>query len=101
MKTTRGRAVHRDEYEEQREHLAIKMQTDDAKMAYRRRLHAGETPFAVIKGVMGLRQFLMRSLEHVKIEWLWACTAFNLAKLIRDLGRMRANFAKLAVSVEG
>ncbi len=98
---SRGRSVHRDEYEEQRERLAIKMQTDDAKTAYRRRLHVGETPFAVIKAAMGLRQFLMRGLEHVKTEWLWACTAFNLAKLIRDLSRMRANFTKLAVSAEG
>lgn len=96
-----GRSVQRDEHETQRERLATKMQTDDAKLAYRRRLHAGETPFAVIKGAMGLRQFLTRGLEHVKTEWLWACTAFNMAKLIRDVGRLRAEFAKQAVSAEG
>jgi hypothetical protein len=96
-----GRSVQRDEHEDQRDRLATKMQTDDAKMAYRRRLHAGETPFAVIKGAMGLRQFLTRGLEHVKTEWLWACTAFNLAKLIRDLSRLRAEFAKLDACNEG
>ena len=66
-----------------------------------RRLHAGETPFAVIKAAMGLRQFLLRGLDHVKTEWLWACTAFNLAKLIRDVARLRAEFAKLATSDAG
>ena len=96
-----GRSVQRDEHEKQRERLAAKMQTDEAKLAYRRRLHAGETPFAVIKGTMGLRQFLTRGLERVKTEWLWACTAFNLNKLIRDVARLRAEFAKLAVDAEG
>jgi transposase len=96
-----GRSVQRDEHEKQRERLAAKMQTDEAKLAYKRRLHAGETPFAVIKGAMGLRQFLTRGLERVKTEWLWACTAFNMKKLIRDVGRLRAEFAKLAVDTEG
>jgi hypothetical protein len=96
-----GRSVQRDEYESLRENLAAKMQTDEARAAYRRRLHAGETPFAVLKGIMGLRQFLTRGLENVKTEWLWACTAFNLAKLIRDVARLRAKFARLALSEEG
>ncbi len=77
------------------------MQTDEAKTAYKRRLHAGETPFAVIKRIMGLRQFLMRGLQRVKTEWLWACTAFNLIKLARHLGRLRAEFAKLDACNEG
>ena len=33
-------------------------------------------------GAMGLRQFLLRGLEKVKTEWRWACTAFNLGKLV-------------------
>jgi transposase len=98
---TSNRSVQRDEHEKQRERLAAKMQTDEAQTAYRRRLHAGETPFAVIKRIMGLRQFLMRGLERVKTEWLWACTAFNLAKLIRDVSRLRTKFATLAVNAAG
>ena len=49
-----------------------------------------ETPNAVIKQVMGLRQFLHRGLEKVRTEWLWACTAFNLGKLIKERGILRA-----------
>jgi len=36
-----------------------------------------------IKQVVGLRQFLQRGLEKVRTEWLWACTAFNVRKLIK------------------
>jgi hypothetical protein len=49
-----------------------------------------ETPNAVIKQVMGLRQFGLRGLEKVRTEWWWACTAFNLKQLIAAVGRLRA-----------
>ena len=41
-----------------------------------------EGVFGVLKAVLGLRQFLMRGLANVKTEWCWACTAFNLRKLM-------------------
>ena len=56
----------------------------------------GEIPFGILKAVMGVRQFLLRGLEKVKTEWLWACTAFNLAKLVREIARMRREFAHTA-----
>ncbi|MCK4341782.1 MAG: hypothetical protein KAY37_15300 [Phycisphaerae bacterium] len=33
----------------------------------------------MLKQILGLRQFLLRGLDKVKTEWLWACTAFNQA----------------------
>jgi hypothetical protein len=45
---------------------------------------------------LGLRQFLLRGLEKVRMEWLWACTGYNLRKLILAVGRRRAEFAALA-----
>jgi hypothetical protein len=47
---------------------------------------------------MGLRQFLLRGLEKVKIEWRWAATAFNIVKLVRGIGRLRAQFAEMAAA---
>ncbi len=47
---------------------------------------------------MGLRQFLLRGLEKVKTEWRWAATAFNIVKLVRGIGRLRAQFAEIAVA---
>ena len=57
-----------------------------------------ETPFGILKSVMGLRQFLLRGLEKVKTEWRWAATAFNIVKLVRGIGRLRAQFAEMAAA---
>jgi hypothetical protein len=45
--------------------------------------------------VLGLRQFLHRGIEKVRMEWTWACTALNLGKLVRAIQRMRSEFAAL------
>lgn len=92
----KGRSVSRDIHEARRERLAAKMALEESKAIYRRRLHTAETPFAIIKHVMRLRQFLLRGLENVKTEWLWICTAFNLAKLVREVARLRAVFMRSA-----
>jgi transposase len=94
-RSKRGRTISRDEYEEVRERTAARMATPEAKAVYRRRSQIAETPFAIIKSIMGLRQFLLRGLDKVKTEWLWTVTAFNLTKLARAIGKMRAEFAQL------
>ncbi len=76
------------------------MATPEAKARYQKRFHTAEVPFALLKQVMNLRRFLLRGLEKVKTEWLWACTAFNMAKLIRAVVRLRAEFAALAAAAE-
>lgn len=95
-KAKKGRSVSRDVHENRRERMATKMAREDSRAIYRKRLHTAETPFAVLKHVMNLRQFLLRGLENVKTEWLWACTAFNMAKLVRETARLRAEFDRLA-----
>lgn len=90
-----GRQISRDQYEEKREAMAAKMASDAGRATYAKRFHAGEVVFAIIKRVMGLRQFLLRGLEKVRTEWLWACTAFNLMKLQREIARLRAEFSEL------
>jgi transposase len=87
---TGGRTVRRDIYTADRERFAAKMQTPEARSVYDERMRIAETPFGIIKHGRGLRQFLLRGLAKVKTEWLWTCTAFNLDKLTRDLGRLRA-----------
>lgn len=46
-----------------------------------------------IKAWIGLRQFLYRGLDEIRTEWLWACTAFNLAKLVRVVSSIRRKTA--------
>jgi len=72
------------------------MRQPETRTRYARRFHAGETPFGWRKHVLGVRQFLLRGLEKVRTEWLWACTGYNLRKLILEVNRLRAKFAEWA-----
>jgi transposase len=94
-KTKHGRMITRDPYEEVRERTAARMTTAESREIYRQRPRIAETPFGILKSVMGLRQFLLRGLEKVKTEWRWAVTAFNVMKLAREIGKLRAEFAEL------
>jgi hypothetical protein len=97
QKNQHGRTVTRDEYEEVRARTASRMATEAGRKLYNQRPHIAETTFGLLKRVMGLRQFLLRGLEKVKTEWRWACTAFNLAKLVREMARLRAELTHLAM----
>jgi transposase len=90
-----NRTIARDEYEPLRERTAARMATLEGREFYRQRPRIAETPFAILKAVMGIRQFLLRGLEKVKTEWLWAVTAFNLQKLVRMMAILRAERASL------
>jgi len=88
-----GRTVQRDAYEPQRQRMISRMNKDASKELYKQRMWIGETPFAHIKEAMGIRQFLLRGLTKVQTEWRWACTAFNMGKLVRELTRLRSELA--------
>ena len=98
--TKRGRTITRDEHEEVRERTAARMSLESSQQLFRRRSWIAETPFGILKSVMGLRQFLLRGSEKVETEWTWAVTSFNLAKLVRELTRLRAEFATIHESSE-
>ena len=92
-----GRTISRDGAEPLRDRMAAKLATESGRATYNRRMYIVETTFAYIKRVLGVRQFLLRGLEKVRIEWTWVCTAYNLAKLIRAMVRLRAEAAAAAV----
>lgn len=98
-KARRGRTIRRDPFEPVRERVAARMVTASAREQYNQRPRIAETTFGILKSVMGLRQFLLRGLEKVRTEWTWAATAFNVGKLVRELARLRAEFAALASSL--
>ena len=45
-----------------------------------------ERPFAAIKHVIGVRQFLHRGLDKVRNEWNWLASAFNLQRMVNIIG---------------
>jgi transposase len=95
-----GRKVKRDAYEEIRARHSDQMRQEESQTRYSRRLHFGETPFAVLKAALDLRRFLLRGLDGVQQEWLWGCTAYNLKKLIRLWDGLRAQRIETIRSLE-
>jgi transposase len=58
-----------------------KVSSEEGKRIYRKRASTVEPVFGTIKAAMGLRQFLLRGLEKVRIEWDLACLAYNMRRL--------------------
>jgi transposase len=100
-KAKRGRTISRDAYERERERMHAKMQREEEKQIYNRRMHIGETQFAIIKNIFEVRRFLLRGLEKVRTEWCWVCTAYNLKKLMAAIAALRAEGKEMVVSVKG
>ena len=96
-----GRTVTRDGHEPLRERMHAKLQTKQGRATYNRRMHIGETPFAVIKTIFEVRRFLLRGMEKVRTEWRWVCTAYNLKKLIAAWAALRAVGGKMPASLGG
>lgn len=61
--------------------MAAKMQTDDGRQAYRRRKWLAEPPNGWIKNILGFRQFSLRGLHRVQVEWKLVCMALNLRRM--------------------
>ena len=89
-----ARFIDRDEHEPLREAMDERMRSEEARRRRDLRSHLAEGAFAVLKQVMGVRQFLLRGLEKVRLEWTWAALALNLRKMA---ARWRQKVQALAV----
>lgn len=78
-----GRAITRDGYEEYRQKMRKKINTEEGKEIYGKRKILAEPVFGQMRVVGGLNQFLLRGLEKVRTEWKIGATAHNLLKIIR------------------
>jgi hypothetical protein len=58
-----------------------RLKTAGGKAKYKLRQQTVEPVFGIIKSVMGFRQFLLRGLEKVGLEWQLVCVAYNLKRL--------------------
>jgi transposase len=96
-----GRTITRDGFEPFRDRTAARIASESGRQIYNQRPRIAETPFAILKHIMDLRRFLLRGLDKVKTEWTWGVTAFNIGKMVRELTRLRAEFADLIAETEG
>jgi len=58
-----------------------RLKTAAGRAKYKLRQQTVEPVFGIIKSVMGFRQFLLRGVEKVGLEWKWVCLAYNLKRL--------------------
>jgi transposase len=58
-----------------------KLRTEEGRRIYAKRAQTVETVFGIIKAPLGFRQFLLRGLEKVRIEWDLVCLAYNMKRL--------------------
>ncbi len=56
------------------------------KALYKLRQQTVEPVFGIIKGELGFRQFLLRGVNKVALEWELVCLAYNFRRL-HTLGR--------------
>jgi len=60
-----------------------RLKTKAGKALYKLRQQTVEPVFGIIKSVLGFRQFLLRGLEKVSLEWTLVCLSYNFRRLHR------------------
>ena len=63
--------------------MRAKLATAEGRTIYGKRKKIVEPTIGQIKVVGGIRQFLLRGLRKVKIEWLWSTIGHSLLKITR------------------
>ena len=63
--------------------MQLKLKRAGWRSRYRLRKQIVEPVFGQIKQARGFRQFLLRGIEKVRLEWALICTAHNLTKLTK------------------
>jgi len=63
------------------DYLKYRRRTRAGRALYALRKQTVEPVFGIIKGVMGVRQFLTRGLENVQNEWTRVCLAWNFKRM--------------------
>jgi hypothetical protein len=60
-----------------------RLATTAGKEQYKLRQQTVEPVFGILKSVLGFRQFLLRGMEKVGLEWTLLCTAYHFKRLHR------------------
>lgn len=63
--------------------MRYRLSTKAGKALYRQRKQTVEPVFGIIKSVLGFRQFSLRGLDNVALEWTLVTLAFNIKRLHR------------------
>ena len=70
--------------------MAHRMATKAGKTLYAQRKQTVEPVFGIIKAAMGFRQFLLRGLSQVQLEWTLVSMSYNLKRLFHMGAKLKA-----------
>ncbi len=70
--------------------MKAKLEGAEARAKYKLRKQTVEPVFGIIKSVLGFRQFLLRGLAKVELEWQLVTLAYNAKRLHRLMGTAKA-----------
>ena len=63
--------------------MKAKLETDDAKVLYKKRKQTVEPVFGIIKSALGFVRFRLRGLQNVATEWTLISLAYNCRRITR------------------
>ncbi|MFA6931923.1 MAG: transposase [Lentisphaeria bacterium] len=78
-----------------KEVMIYRLKTSAGRKIYKQRKETVEPVFGIVKTVMGFREFLLRGLKKVSIEWDLATTAYNFKRLHKLCGGRLAGWSKI------
>jgi transposase len=66
-----------------KEEMVRRLKSREGKAIYKKRKETVEPVFGILKQALGFRQFLLRGLEKVNLEWELVCLGYNMKRLFR------------------
>lgn len=83
-----------------KEKMAARLKTAEGRAKYKTRKETVEPVFGIIKSVMGFRQFSLRGLAKVNLEWGLVTLAYNLKRLHKlTAGKLASTEAEKAIGI--
>lgn len=64
-----------------KEKMIYRLKTSEGRAKYKKRKETVEPVFGIIKSVLGFRQFMLRGLDKVNLEWELVTLAYNFKRL--------------------
>lgn len=83
------------------EYMRVKLNTEEGKEQYQKRMCTVEPVFGQMKQDRGFREFLLRGERKTKIEFVMMCTVHNIKKIADFMKREGKNLKEILEMITG
>jgi len=95
-KRTARRLISREQRQGLRDEMKQRLNSEEGKKVYQRRLHPVESIFGQLKFNQGYTCFLLRGIEFVKAEFAIMCISHNLLKMAKNVSLLLNYYQSLS-----